>query len=119
MRWFLPWGPLVQLWMEHVSVADPGGRMRPYTSAYKVFLNAFGCLGRQRPGNLAGNLRQARYTESVDRKRAMKDNERFWNVDLRVLLLQWWQDIWVFAATALTFVALAIPVIIPALILWF
>jgi uncharacterized RDD family membrane protein YckC len=49
----------------------------------------------------------------------MKDNERFWNVDLRVLLLQWWQDIWVFAATALTFVALALPVIIPSLILWY
>jgi len=93
--------------------------MRPYTSAYKVFLKAFRCVNCLGLGNPAGNLRQARYTDPVDRKRAMKDNERFWNADLRVLLLQWWQDIWVFAATALTFVALALPVIIPSLILWY
>jgi len=45
--------------------------------------------------------------------------ERFWEVDLRVLLLMWWNDIAVFVMTALTFVVLALPVIIPALIMWY
>lgn len=47
------------------------------------------------------------------------EQERFWEVDLGVLLLQWWKDIAIFVATALTFVVLALPVIIPALIMWF
>jgi len=45
--------------------------------------------------------------------------ERFWEVDLLVLLRMWWSDIAIFVATALTFVVLAMPVIIPALIMWF
>ena len=45
--------------------------------------------------------------------------ERFWEVDLLVLLRNWWNDIAIFIATALTFVVLAMPVIIPALIMWF
>ena len=49
----------------------------------------------------------------------MASKERFWNVDLRVMLRWWWIDISTFVLTALTFVGLAIPVIIPTLILWF
>jgi uncharacterized RDD family membrane protein YckC len=45
--------------------------------------------------------------------------ERFWEVDLRVLLLQWWNDIAAFALTALMFCALSLPVVIPSLIMWF
>ncbi|MDB5895187.1 MAG: hypothetical protein JWQ88_2718 [Rhodoferax sp.] len=45
--------------------------------------------------------------------------QRFWEVDLRVVLRSWWNDIAVFAMTAVTFVFLALPVIIPALIMWF
>lgn len=49
----------------------------------------------------------------------MAPKERFWNVDLRVLLHWWWVDISTFVLTALTFVGLALPVIIPTLILWY
>ena len=45
--------------------------------------------------------------------------ERFWNVDVRTLLRWWWEDISTFVLTALTFVGLALPVIIPTLILWY
>lgn len=49
----------------------------------------------------------------------MATKDRFWNVDLHVLLRWWWIDISTFVLTALTFVGLALPVIIPTLILWF
>ena len=53
----------------------------------------------------------------------MKQNhnqpQHFWEVDLRILLLQWWEDISMFLLTALTFVVLALPVIIPGLIMWY
>jgi hypothetical protein len=91
--------------------------------AYKVFLKVAGEHQRRvRARVLMSSLAFCAWLAKLnqdDRKRAMKENERFWNVDLRVLLLQWWQDIWVFVATALTFVALALPVIIPTLILWY
>ena len=45
--------------------------------------------------------------------------ERFWEIDLRVLLLQWWNDIAAFAMTTLMFCALSLPVVIPTLIMWF
>lgn len=48
----------------------------------------------------------------------MKD-ERFWNVDLGELLRIWIDDMGTFLLTALTFVGLAMPVVIPTLILWF
>ncbi|MEO5797341.1 MAG: hypothetical protein ABIP34_21155 [Rhodoferax sp.] len=44
--------------------------------------------------------------------------ERFWEVDLGALLLLWWNDISTFVQTALMFCALALPVVIPALIMW-
>jgi hypothetical protein len=44
--------------------------------------------------------------------------ERFWEVDLNLLLLQWWNDIATFAKTTLMFCALSLPVVIPALIMW-
>jgi len=45
--------------------------------------------------------------------------QRFWDVDLVELVKIWFADIGVFLLTALTFVGLAIPVIIPTLILWY
>lgn len=45
--------------------------------------------------------------------------ERFWNVDLRALFKIWLDDMGTFLLTALTFMGLALPVIIPTLILWF
>ncbi len=45
--------------------------------------------------------------------------DRFWNVDLGVLFKIWIDDMGTFLLTALTFVGLAMPVIIPTLILWF
>lgn len=44
--------------------------------------------------------------------------ERFWEVDLGALLLLWWNDISTFVKTAVMFCALALPVVIPALIMW-
>ena len=49
----------------------------------------------------------------------MKEKERFWNVDLKPVLIHWWQDISVFLMTLLAFLALSLPVVIPALILWY
>lgn len=49
----------------------------------------------------------------------MKDKEYFWNVDLRILLRQWWQDISAFALALVLFLAMSLPVVIPTLILWY
>lgn len=49
----------------------------------------------------------------------MKDKEYFWNVDLRILLRQWWQDISAFALAVVLFLAMSLPVVIPTLILWY
>ena len=48
----------------------------------------------------------------------MKD-QSFWNVDLGVLFKMWIDDMGTFLMTALTFVGLSLPVVIPTLILWF
>ncbi len=45
--------------------------------------------------------------------------DRFWNVDLVELFKIWIDDMGTFLLTALTFVGLAIPVIVPTLILWY
>ncbi len=45
--------------------------------------------------------------------------QRFWDVDLVELFRIWISDMGTFLLTALTFVGLAIPVIIPTLILWY
>ncbi len=45
--------------------------------------------------------------------------QRFWDVDLIELFKVWIADMGTFLLTALTFVGLAIPVIIPTLILWY
>jgi hypothetical protein len=44
--------------------------------------------------------------------------ERFWEIDLGALLLLWWNDISTFVKTAVMFCALALPVLVPALIMW-
>jgi len=44
--------------------------------------------------------------------------QRFWEVDLGALLLLWWNDISTLLKTAVMFCVLALPVLIPALIMW-
>ena len=45
--------------------------------------------------------------------------QRFWDIDLVELFKVWIDDMGTFFWTALTFVGLALPVLIPTLILWF
>lgn len=49
----------------------------------------------------------------------MKKEEHFWNVDLVELFKVWIDDMGTFLLTALTFVGLALPVVIPTLVLWY
>jgi hypothetical protein len=49
---------------------------------------------------------------------AMKQ-QHFWDVDLVELGKRWIDDMGTFLLTALTFVGLALPVLIPTLILWY
>lgn len=49
---------------------------------------------------------------------AMKQ-QHFWDVDLVELAKSWVDDMGTFLLTALTFVGLALPVLIPTLILWY
>jgi len=49
----------------------------------------------------------------------MKQQQRFWDVDLIELAKIWLDDMRTFLLTALTFVGLALPVLIPTLILWY
>ena len=44
---------------------------------------------------------------------------RFWEVDLLLLLKIWIADMGTFLLTAVAFVGMAIPVIIPMLIMWY
>jgi len=53
-----------------------------------------------------------------DQGNAMANQQRFWEVDLVELVKSWLADLSVFFLTALTFVGLALPVIIPIVILW-
>lgn len=45
--------------------------------------------------------------------------QRFWNVDLIELFRLWISDMETFLLTALMFVGLSLPVVIPTLILWY
>jgi hypothetical protein len=56
----------------------------------------------------------------------MKREERFWNVDLIVafrnlvlVLREWLAQMETFLMMALTFIAIALPVLIPAFIMWY
>ncbi len=49
----------------------------------------------------------------------MKRQERFWNVDLLEVSREWLSQLGTFLMTALTFVAIALPVLIPTFILWY
>ncbi len=48
-----------------------------------------------------------------------QESPRFWEVDLVALFQLWWSDISAFLVTVLMFCALSLPVVIPALIMWF
>lgn len=48
----------------------------------------------------------------------MKKKENFWEVDLVALSKDWLSQIWVFLETGLAFIAIALPVLISAFILW-
>ena len=45
--------------------------------------------------------------------------QNFWDVDLVELCKSWVDDMGTFLLTALTFAGLALPVVIPTLILWY
>ena len=45
--------------------------------------------------------------------------QRFWNVDLMELFKLWSSDMSTFFMTSLMFVGLSLPVVIPALIMWY
>jgi hypothetical protein len=47
------------------------------------------------------------------------NKQRFWNVDLIELLKLWLSDISIFLMTSLMFMLLSLPVLIPALIMWY
>lgn len=47
------------------------------------------------------------------------NKQRFWNVDLIELFKLWLSDISIFLMTTLMFVGLSLPVLIPALIMWY
>lgn len=47
------------------------------------------------------------------------EKQRFWNVDLIELVKQWGSDMSTFFFTFLMFVGLSMPVVIPALVLWY
>ncbi len=49
----------------------------------------------------------------------MKQEQHFWDVDLVELFRIWIDDLGTFMLTALAFVGLALPVLIPTLILWY
>lgn len=45
--------------------------------------------------------------------------QRFWNVDLLDLLKLWSSDLSTFLMTLVMFLGLSLPVVIPALIMWY
>lgn len=49
----------------------------------------------------------------------MRQEQNFWDVDLVELFRSWVDDLGLFLLTALTFFGLALPVLIPTLILWY
>lgn len=57
------------------------------------------------------------HPRNVPRIENMK--QRFWNVDLKDLFRVWLDQMWTFLLTLLTFVAMSLPVVIPALIIWY
>jgi uncharacterized membrane protein YbaN (DUF454 family) len=48
-----------------------------------------------------------------------RQEQHFWNVDLREVFKDWLSQIWTFLLTALTFIGIALPVLISAFILWY
>ena len=50
---------------------------------------------------------------------APRPEPKFWEVDLVELFKLWFSDLSVFMRTAVMFVALSMPVVISALLLWF
>lgn len=49
----------------------------------------------------------------------MKQQQRFWEVDLIELVKTWAEDMKTFLLTVLLFLGLSLPVVIPTLILWY
>lgn len=56
----------------------------------------------------------------------MKQQERFWNIDLILVfkglfavMREWFSQMKTFLMMALTFIAIALPVLIPAFIMWY
>ncbi len=49
----------------------------------------------------------------------MKQHQHFWEVDLIELSRDWLSQIGTFLMTAVAFVGMALPVLIPAFIMWY
>lgn len=49
----------------------------------------------------------------------MKRQDRFWNVDLLEVFREWLSQLGTFFLTALTFVAIGLPVLISIFVLWY
>jgi hypothetical protein len=49
----------------------------------------------------------------------MKEKDRFWNVDLLAISREWILQLQTLMMTALAFVAIAMPVLISGLVLWY
>ena len=48
----------------------------------------------------------------------MREDKNFWEVDLVELAKHWFADLSTFLRTALLFIALSLPVVLSALVLW-
>jgi len=48
-----------------------------------------------------------------------RPEEHFWNVDLRIVFKDWLSQLWAFALTAITFLGVALPVLIAIFVLWY
>ena len=59
----------------------------------------------------------ARYRRGMSKQQPKQ--QHFWNVDLIELVKMWGRDMATFLQTALLFAFLAMPVVIPTLILWY
>ena len=94
---------------------------------YKPFLTApltalYIRLKTSYRGLLAKEIRGVRGTEkptvAVRTVPARRPEPKFWEVDLVELLKLWLSDLSVFMRTAVLFVALSMPVVISALLMW-
>ena len=94
------------------NIFEPGGK--PQDSGHSRA--AWAVENQAWPGK---KIKLRHYTAHYNRRTMKKQRpDRFWEVDLGALWLLWWSDISTFVKTAVMFGALALPVLVPALIMW-